>query len=473
MHLMQLMSPDHVRSAKAGTYRFLRVSAAIMLAAQLGIRFVFPTPSPIPDLLLFNGAALLASLSAYVAPLFNDRWAVLALSGAIGIWAIGSTISSAESFYSFRLWRGFSDIAYALFYPLALLGLNRAITSMRKLRATEVLDVAIIGLGATGAIASLVLKPAMLQLNGSPVTVFLAILYPIGDIVLLVITLILIWFQKFSLRSILLLIGISLFAATDLYFIWASAKSSYAFASLVDDGWVFGLILLAEALWHPGGEKEVNPKVISGATLVALLISSLLLTVAVIKPRELPTFVLIPAFSTLALSFIRMSIALREAREIKDERALARTDELTGLPNRRRFISALESLNNTEALLLLLDLDGFKKVNDTLGHDAGDELLRQIALRFSRQIPRNAILARLGGDEFGAIIYGTTRSGLEVAHALRSSLTYPASIGEHSVTVGVSIGAIENDNKPELMRRADAAMYKAKQSGSGVTLFEL
>jgi diguanylate cyclase (GGDEF)-like protein len=168
-----------------------------------------------------------------------------------------------------------------------------------------------------------------------------------------------------------------------------------------------------------------------------------------------------------------MSIALREAREIKDERALARTDELTGLPNRRRFINALDSLKDTEALLLLLDLDGFKTVNDTLGHDAGDELLKQIAIRFSRQIPKNALLARLGGDEFGAIVYGSKSAGLEVAHALRACLAYPAEVGIHSVTMSVSIGAVVNDSKPELIRRADEAMYEAKRSGSGVTLVEL
>jgi diguanylate cyclase (GGDEF)-like protein len=183
--------------------------------------------------------------------------------------------------------------------------------------------------------------------------------------------------------------------------------------------------------------------------------------------------VLIPAFGTLALSFIRMSIALREAREIKDERLLARTDELTGLPNRRRFITALDDLKNSEATLLLLDLDGFKKVNDSLGHDAGDELLRQISIRFARQIPKNSLIARLGGDEFGAIIYGKQQEGLEIAQALQSTLTYPADLGSHSVTLGVSIGAVVNDGKPELLRRADEAMYSAKKSGSGITLVEV
>ncbi len=467
------MKPGAQLRARVGIYRLLRISAPVALASQLGIRLVFPTPSILPDLIIFNAAAFLAAMSAYFSPLFNDRWSAIGISSAVGIWAIGSTLSTAESFLAFHVWRGFSDIAYALFYPLMLLGLIRAFSASKRLKAVELLDVAIIGLGATSALASLLLKPAMLRLDGSTEAVFLAILYPIGDIVLLVIVMLAIWMQKFSLRSILLFMGATLFTASDLYFIFTSATTGYQFASLYDDGWIFGLILISEAMWHHGKERIINPKLMSGATLASLLLSGVLLGLSVMHPTNLPTFVLIPAFATLALSFIRMSIALREAREIKDERALARTDELTGLPNRRRFINALDSLKDTEALLLLLDLDGFKTVNDTLGHDAGDELLKQIAIRFSRQIPKNALLARLGGDEFGAIVYGSKSAGLEVAHALRACLAYPAEVGIHSVTMSVSIGAVVNDSKPELIRRADEAMYEAKRSGSGVTLVEL
>jgi diguanylate cyclase (GGDEF)-like protein len=279
--------------------------------------------------------------------------------------------------------------------------------------------------------------------------------------------------HKISIKTILLLMGMSCFAATDLYFIWRSATSTYPFASLMDDGWVIGLVFISEALWHRSADKEISPKVISFATLISLLASGLLLFLAVVRPSELPQFILIPAFGTLALSFIRMSIALREAREIKDERALARTDELTGLPNRRRFINSLISLNNSPATVLLLDLNGFKHVNDTLGHDSGDELLRQVASRFERQIPKDSLIARLGGDEFGAIIYGDPSEGMEVARALHACLAYPAELGSHSVTVGVSIGAVINDGKPELMRRADEAMYSAKKSGTGITLVEV
>jgi diguanylate cyclase len=467
------MKPRAQTRTRVGIYRLLRISAPVALASQLGIRLVFPTPAILPDLVIFNAAAFLAAASAYFSPLFNDRWSAIGISTALGIWALGSTLSTAESFLAFHIWRGFSDITYALFYPLMLLGLIRAFSATRRLKAVELLDVAIIGLGATSALASLLLRPAMLRLDGSPQAVFLAILYPIGDIVLLVIVLIAMWMQKISLRSLALLMGVVLFTASDLHFIFASATTGYQFAALYDDGWVAGLILISEAMWHHGKEREINPKLMSGATLASLLLSGVLLGLSVMHPSNLPTFVLIPAFATLALSFVRMSIALREAREIKDERALARTDELTGLPNRRRFINALDSLKDTEALLLLMDLDGFKTINDTLGHDAGDALLRQIALRFARQIPKNAILARLGGDEFGAIIYGSTREGIEIAHAIRASLAYPAELGTHTVTMSVSIGAVANDAKPELMKRADKAMYQAKRSGSGVTLVEL
>jgi diguanylate cyclase (GGDEF)-like protein len=146
---------------------------------------------------------------------------------------------------------------------------------------------------------------------------------------------------------------------------------------------------------------------------------------AALNRNYLPAFALLPAIITIALAFIRMSIALTSAREAQSERVLARHDELTGLANRRSFIAELEELVPNEGTVLLMDLDGFKSVNDKLGHLGGDELLRQIAIRFSRVIPHDALLARLGGDEFGVVIHGPPRIGLEVAHALQSTLGYP------------------------------------------------
>ena len=147
---------------------------------------------------------------------------------------------------------------------------------------------------------------------------------------------------------------------------------------------------------------------------------------------------------------------------------MARTDDMTGLPNRRRLIAELDNFSKTEGALLLLDLNEFKPVNDTYGHELGNVLLQQVAARFSRSLPTGAILARLGGDEFGVLISGSYEETLEAAHALQATVSYPFTIEGHQITIGVAIGYVYNDGKGELLERADAAMYEAKRSGVGV-----
>jgi len=142
---------------------------------------------------------------------------------------------------------------------------------------------------------------------------------------------------------------------------------------------------------------------------------------------------------------------------------LARTDELTGLPNRRRLIAELSAFDGVEGALLLLDLDGFKPVNDRYGHEMGDRILRQVAQRFSRSLPSGAILARLGGDEFGVIASGSDQVTMELASALKATLSYPFIIDGKSISIGVSIGHVRNDGNGDLMQRADLAMYEAKR----------
>jgi diguanylate cyclase (GGDEF)-like protein len=168
------------------------------------------------------------------------------------------------------------------------------------------------------------------------------------------------------------------------------------------------------------------------------------------------------------LAFIRMTIALKQAKNIGHERILARTDELTGLPNRRRLISEIESFIDKSGALLLLDLDGFKPVNDLHGHETGDKVLQQVSMRFARALPHGALLARLGGDEFGVLIEGAYEQSMDIALALRATLSYPFNIDNQHITIGVSIGLAENTGAPDLLRRADDAMYRAKREGLGV-----
>jgi diguanylate cyclase (GGDEF)-like protein len=172
--------------------------------------------------------------------------------------------------------------------------------------------------------------------------------------------------------------------------------------------------------------------------------------------------------ATLVLAFSRLATAINQSRHIGTERLLARTDELTGLPNRRRLISEIEEFVDKEGSLLLLDLDGFKPINDTYGHEIGDKVLKQVALRFDRALPHGAFLARLGGDEFGVLIEGLHESAIEIALALRATLSYPIHIDSKEILLGVSIGVAKNTGDADLLLRADTAMYKAKREGLGV-----
>ena len=456
----------------ASSYLKLRAATFGLLLLHLAIRAAIKEPTPFVDLYLYNAIAFVAAAVAFFSPTFNDHLARLSLTSAILLWGIGSTETTWNSFYISPLWSNLSDLCYIIFYPLVLFGLIRALTAHRKIQAMELLDVVIITLGFSSLIGTLFLKSAMARFEGSSTSVFLSIVYPIGDVILLAIALIVVFVQPKALRSGLFLIGIAIFTATDLYFLYKSATSGYAFAQLTDDGWLLGIVLVAEALWHHGGDTHLSERITGSATTFAMIFSGAILTLSALQRASIPSTALIPAIATVALAVVRLTVALHDARNASTNLELSRIDELTGLANRRRFMSELELLGDKSGSILLLDLDGFKGVNDSLGHEAGDKLLRQISIRFSRVILHGALLARLGGDEFGVVIPGSARQGLEVAMALSSTLTYPFIIEGNEINVGVSIGRVVNDGSDELLQRADTAMYEAKRAGGGMVLWQ-
>jgi len=165
--------------------------------------------------------------------------------------------------------------------------------------------------------------------------------------------------------------------------------------------------------------------------------------------------------------------------------ALATMDSMTGLPNRAYFQAALNQAcervarHGGELVLLYLDVDGFKDVNDTLGHAAGDELLRRAAQRLLHQLRAEDLLCRLGGDEFAVVLEGLADpdGAAHVAHKLVESVSAPFRIeeGSHPVRVSASIGiaTLRTARDAEsLMRQADLAMYSAKEQGSTWRFFE-
>jgi diguanylate cyclase (GGDEF)-like protein len=421
------------------------------------------------DLFFFNVIPITCILSILIAPRINNKWAKPLTALAIGSWSLGSMMATTSSYIEIPAFlANISDVPYLLFYPLALLGMQLLISIQQRLTILELVDASIFGLGLSTLGAAFALQPLLPHFEGDLDQSFLAIFYPVADLVLLCFIIATVVMQGFSRRGLLLAIGVCIYAATDFIFLWQNLNMNYVFGSLVDYGWLLAFIVISESAWHSGTDNSakngVNPILIT----VSVFLSATLLALLAIAPDNFPHFILIPAIGTLALAFIRMSIALHQARNIGQERFLARTDELTTLPNRRRLISEIQDFAVRTGSLLLLDLDGFKPVNDSYGHEVGDKVLQQVAQRFSRALPSNALLARLGGDEFGILVDGSNESVMEIALALRGTLSYPFVIDGHEINIGVSIGIADNDGADDLLLRADNAMYSAKRQALGV-----
>lgn len=210
-----------------------------------------------------------------------------------------------------------------------------------------------------------------------------------------------------------------------------------------------------------------------GLVAVALVgIAPLICVVAVAMPLLLPLF---------AVALIALDSTLWIARARAEEQL---RDPLTGLPNRQwlleRTWSALEDAENSgaRAALVLIDLDRFRSVNDTLGHLAGDRLLVQIAERLRQALPRGAEAARLGGDEFAVLLptADSTTSAQRIARHLVSELSSPLDLDGLTLVLEASAGlAVFPDHALDaegLLRRADVAMYQAKRDRTGVEVYE-
>jgi diguanylate cyclase (GGDEF)-like protein len=186
------------------------------------------------------------------------------------------------------------------------------------------------------------------------------------------------------------------------------------------------------------------------------------------------------AGASLLLAGARANLAAVQARRVDESRREARTDDLTGLPNRRAFYEHLHhSLQGRpeshELAVLVVDLDRFKEINDSLGHVAGDDLLRLIAARLEGRLARGELLARLGGDEFGLVVEGTEVRARAVARRLRRQLDAPFEVAGLTLRAEASIGIARwPEHGPvgeRLLARADIAMYRAKAARSGVETY--
>jgi diguanylate cyclase (GGDEF)-like protein len=192
---------------------------------------------------------------------------------------------------------------------------------------------------------------------------------------------------------------------------------------------------------------------------------------------DLRLFSIVAHQAGAALENDRLIVRLQEKAAESEHQSLH--DALTGLPNRLLFARELDSTlsGGASSAVLLLDLDRFKEVNDTLGHQNGDLLLQQVGVRLRDTLRRGDVIARLGGDEFAILLPDIEgeQAAIQVARGIVELLEQPLVIGDMSVDVGASIGIAisprDGTDPGTLLQRADVAMYTAKADQTGVETY--
>jgi diguanylate cyclase (GGDEF)-like protein len=411
------------------------------------------------------------------------RSALWVLFAALTLWAAGSVVLNASS--SEPDLTQFPAPGEWLFLA-AYVGIAGYLIIDTAHRLTAAVDGWLEAIVVCGGTACLAGSPLLVQVGGAVgghgVPLLLAMLYPMIDIalILLVVGQVVLRVRRSWQKSAVLCLGLTLFAIADLNFVVNLSDGTYGFN--VVDGllWAAGFALIVEAACRPKAEVL---KALPRRPGALLMVGPAFIAIAVLAVRPhsgLGPYLTWPAVITLLAAGGRLVLALREAKGAAEAFALSRTDDLTLLPNRRSVIAKLDAELASERplALMLLDLDGFKDVNDTLGHAAGDSVLQLAAHRMRQALPSSVMIGRLGGDEYAIVMASDDALILlETAQMILEVLLQPTLVEGIELSTNASIGITvrsENDTQSvELLRRADVAMYQAKATRAGAVLYDV
>ena len=418
-------------------------------------RVVNPVPSFFWDLLIYN---LIVFILA-VALLFESQ---LLLSIGFASWGISSTTSSWFALNNVAAAPVILDLGYVLFLPFLVMHFLKFFINDFKTKI-HFLDAGIIALGVSAFLTAFAMKPIPNLKESELLRNILNNYYPISDVILCALAITIFSKYKTSLINVMQTLGLLAFTLTDIKFFWISADKEYLLGSWIESGWIFALILISLHNDRISKKESQNQLFNQKMIFLSIFLSFLTLGSLTIWSDSLSKFAAIPAVLALLLAFLRLSIALKHSQNLDVEHKLARTDELTGIANRRSLIAKLAEVeNDTSYCMLLMDLDSFKEINDLFGHDAGDSVLIEVARRFEQVLPSNAFLARLGGDEFGVLVQTDFQHASELSKRLELSLASPIYVHQTPRYLSVSIGVAEWTVGVDLIRAADEAMYLVK-----------
>jgi diguanylate cyclase (GGDEF)-like protein len=375
-----------------------------------------------------------------------------------------------------------ADVFYLSAYPMLVTGLVLLVRDRRGRDLVGLLDAAIVATGLGLVFWVFVLHPVATDAASSGLERFISTAYPAADALLLAILARLFTSAGTHTTSARLLgLAAMLLLVADVTLSLLTMYADYDGVGL-DAFWLLSYVTWGTAALHPSMRSSQAlptpaPHARVGVRRLVLLAASSLLApgmlfVPGVGARDTDRLaVAICAIALFLLVVLRMSGFVsevqRQAAQLKD---LVMHDDLTGLANRRSFEQGLRAaMAGGTPYVALLDLDGFKKVNDELGHSVGDRLLTALGSRLTHAVRGDAVVARMGGDEFAVLIADAAPElALDVADRVVAALGDPIRAGEHELLVSAGVGLAGGpgaDGPLEVLRRADRAMCAAKEYG--------
>jgi diguanylate cyclase (GGDEF)-like protein len=403
-------------------------------------------------------------------------------AAGLGVWVLGDVTygiyyheTGAVPFPSV------ADAFYLAAYPALVAGMWLLLRSQGRDQA-GVIDACITAAGSGLLFWVFVMRPIADAENVSMVSRTFSLAYPFADVVLLVLLARLLTGRAARTPSYWLLVtGFMLMFATDVSF---SVLSSYSVVpnGVLQIGWLTSYVALGAAALHPSmgsltDAVESQETALSRTRLVVLAVSSLIAPVLLLGQglagvHQMDWLAIgVVAVALFLLVVVRMAGLVGKVQTQAGQLSeLAMRDDLTGLPNRRLLEELIrEELDGDgHPQIAFIDLDDFKRINDGLGHAVGDQLLAAVGRRLTGVLRPGDVVARLGGDEFAVLMPDTDQEAADaLVTELAAALEQPVFAGEHHLLVQAGIGVADADGTRdpfELLRRADVAMYAAKES---------